>query len=113
MKIDWTGGVWSALTVLVLIGGLAVATHDNPVPGLVADSAGRIVGGLADPRERSREPPVMPVDLLAMPVIGLSALAAIGAFIASAMLMVALPFRFEQGMGYTPRPSACCCCRSR
>ena len=35
--------------------------------------------------------PVVPVDLLARPVIGLSALAAIACFIASGALMLSLP----------------------
>jgi DHA2 family multidrug resistance protein-like MFS transporter len=45
---------------------------------------------------------VFPVDLLAMPAIGLSTVAAVAAFIGSAALVVAMPFRLEQGMGYTP-----------
>ncbi len=102
MKIDWTGGAWSALTVLLLIGGLAVATHERPAPGLIAIAAGALSAAFLTRYERRRDRPVLPVDLMAMPAIGLSILAAIAAFIASAMLIVALPFRFEQGMGYSP-----------
>jgi DHA2 family multidrug resistance protein-like MFS transporter len=53
-------------------------------------------------RERKRSNPVVPVDLMAMPVIGLSALAAVCAFVAAGSLLVSLPFLFEQGMGYPP-----------
>ena len=102
MKIDWTGGAWSALTVLLLIGGLAAATHERPAPGLAAIAFGAASAVFLARFEWRRERPVLPVDLMAMPAIGLSIVAAIAAFIATTMLMVALPFRFEQGMGYTP-----------
>ena len=100
-RIDWRGGGWSALTVLLLIGGLAVATHARPAPGIVMVAAGAVSAALLVRRETARERPVLPVDLMAKPAIGFSVAAAIAAFIASAMLIVALPFRLEQGMGYT------------
>jgi len=43
------------------------------------------------------------VDLLAKPVIGLSALANFASFIAAGSLMLGLPFRLENGMGYAPQ----------
>ncbi|HLV08221.1 MAG TPA: MFS transporter, partial [Croceibacterium sp.] len=53
-------------------------------------------------RERRRTAPVVPVDLLGKPVIGFSALAAISCFVASGALMLSLPFRLEEAMGYSP-----------
>ncbi len=100
--IDWGGAAGSALTVLLLIGGLAVATHSSPYSGSAAFVAGCISAWLLYRRERAKDRPVMPVDLMAMPSIGFSVIAAIAAFIGSAMLIVALPFKLEQGMGYTP-----------
>ena len=49
-------------------------------------------------RERAAHGPVVPVDLLARPVLGLSALAAIACFIAAGSLMLSLPFRLEAGL---------------
>jgi len=43
------------------------------------------------------------VDLLARPVIGLSALAGMASFIAAGTLMLSLPFRLQEGMGYDPQ----------
>ena len=103
MRIDWPGGVWSAVTVLLLIGGLAVATHAWPAPGIALVAAGALSAALLVRREKGRERPVLPVDLMARPAIGLSVAAAVAAFVASAMLIVALPFKLEQGMGYTPQ----------
>jgi DHA2 family multidrug resistance protein-like MFS transporter len=96
-------GVWSAITVLLLIGGIQIATHGGTlVPGLALSLAGVFSAVLLVRRERKRPHPVVPVDLIAIPVIGLSALAAVCAFIASGSLLVSLPFLFEQGMGYPP-----------
>jgi DHA2 family multidrug resistance protein-like MFS transporter len=100
--VDVPGGVWSAATVLLLIGGLAVATHGS-IAGWAMVGAGAVSGCLLARRESRRQRPVLPVDLMSRPAIGLSVLAAIAAFIASSMLIVALPFRFEQGMGYSPQ----------
>ncbi|UVI38154.1 MFS transporter [Qipengyuania spongiae] len=96
-------GIWSALTVLLLIGGLQLATHgETDVYGIAAVLAGIVSAWFLVRRERTRANPVVPVDLIANPVLGLSALAAIAAFLASSSLMVALPFRFEQVYGYAP-----------
>lgn len=100
---EWVSGVWSAITILLLIGGLQWATHsENWVPGTVACAAGVLSAVLLVRRERARDKPVLPVDLLANPVLGLSSLAAVAAFMASGALIVALPFLFEQGYGYSP-----------
>lgn len=100
---QWLSGVWSAGTVLLLIGGVQIAAHTGTVAlGVTLILLGIVSAVLLVRRERQRQHPVVPVDLIAKPVIGLSALAAICAFIASSSLLVALPFRFEQGMGFSP-----------
>ncbi|MGC1271028.1 MAG: MFS transporter, partial [Croceibacterium sp.] len=96
-------GVWSALTMLLLIGGLQVATHGTGLAGGLMLLAGIISMVLLVRRERARTAPVVPVDLLARPVLGLSALAAVACFIASSSLLLSLPFRFEEAMGYAPQ----------
>jgi DHA2 family multidrug resistance protein-like MFS transporter len=96
-------GIWSALTVLLLIGGIQIATHAGTLAlGAAISVAGVVSAILLVRRERKRTAPVVPVDLMAMPAIGLSALAAVCAFIASGSLLVSLPFLFEEGMGYPP-----------
>jgi DHA2 family multidrug resistance protein-like MFS transporter len=100
---DWRSGLWSAVSLALLIGGVEVATHGGRTAvGLGMVALGIVSATLLVGRERTRERPVFPVDLLAKPAIGLSALAAITGFLASAGLIVALPFRLQQGMGYSP-----------
>lgn len=99
---EWVSGLWSAVTMLLLIGGLQLATHENAAIG-----AGLALAGLASlllliRRERARTAPVLPVDLLAIPVLGLSALGAIAGFVAASALMLSLPFRLQETMGYSP-----------
>jgi DHA2 family multidrug resistance protein-like MFS transporter len=102
-KPEYVSGVWSALTVLMLIGGVQIATHAGTVPvGVAISIAGIVSTVLLVRRERKRSNPVVPVDLMAVPVIGLSALAAVCAFVASGSLLVSLPFLFQEGMGYAP-----------
>jgi DHA2 family multidrug resistance protein-like MFS transporter len=72
------------------------------VLGAALSLAGVVSAVLLVRRERKRTNPVVPVDLMAMPVIGLSALAAVCAFVAAGSLLVSLPFLFQQGMGYPP-----------
>ena len=100
-----TAAIYAARAMLepVLIGGIQVAAHAGTVTvGVALSLAGVVSAALLVRRERKRTNPVVPVDLMAMPVIGLSALAAVCAFIASGSLLVSLPFLFQQGMGYPP-----------
>jgi DHA2 family multidrug resistance protein-like MFS transporter len=91
------------VTFLLVIGGIQLATHGGTVAvGVGLSVMGVLSAVLLVLRERERPNPVVPVDLLAKPVIGLSALAAVCAFVASGSLLVALPFRFEEGFGYSP-----------
>lgn len=100
---DWIGSTWSALCMLLVIGGIQVGTH-----GQAAIGAAILIGGLVSifllvRRERANPAPVLPVDLLSKPVIGLSALASMSSFIAASCMMLSLPFRMQEAMGYDPQ----------
>lgn len=97
---EWLSGLWSALTMLLVIGGVQVATHGDLTVGVAVVLAGLASMVLLIRRERTRANPVVPVDLLAQPVLGLSALAAIACFISSGALMLSLPFRLQETLGY-------------
>ncbi|QZH74636.1 MAG: MFS transporter [Erythrobacter sp.] len=103
VPVEWTSGLWSAATMLLLVGGMQVGTHGNVPLGVAIGAAGVISTVLLVKRERKRTSPVLPVDLLAKPVLGLSALAAMCAFIAASSMMISLPFRLEEAMGYDPQ----------
>ena len=100
---ELTSGAWSALTMLLLVGGIQLGTHGSVPLGVMVFALGVVSTVLLVRRERQREAPVLPVDLLAKPVLGLSALAAVACFIASGALMLSLPFRLEGAMGYPPQ----------
>ncbi len=101
--LQWLSGGWSALTMLLLVGGIQLGTHENVPLGLAWGAAGIVSLVLLVRRERQRQAPVVPVDLLARPVLGLSALAALTCFISAGALMLSLPFRLEEVFGYAPQ----------
>jgi DHA2 family multidrug resistance protein-like MFS transporter len=100
---EWLSGLWSAGTMLLAIGGVQVATHENLAVGIVLGVLGLVSMAFLVRRERRRVAPVVPVDLLAKPVLGLSALGAIACFVAAGALMLSLPFRLQVTMGYGPQ----------
>jgi len=100
---QWRSATLSALTMLLLVGGIQLGTHDALILGIVGFALGILALLFLIRRERHRDAPVFPVDLLAKPVIGLSALANFASFISAGALMLGLPFRLETGMGYEPQ----------
>ena len=102
-RSEWLSSIWSAVTMLLVIGGLQLGTHGNAPLGVAVVIAGVFSLILLVQRERAIAAPVLPVDLLARPVIGLSALAGMASFIAAGTLMLSLPFRLQEGMGYDPQ----------
>ena len=98
---EWLSGLWSAATMLLRIGGLQHATHESGAIGVGVALAGLVSLWLLVRRERARTAPVLPVDLLAMPVLGFSALGAVACFVSAGALMLSLPFRFQLTMGYS------------
>ncbi|MBB5733258.1 DHA2 family multidrug resistance protein-like MFS transporter [Altererythrobacter atlanticus] len=100
---QWISSLWSALTMLLVIGGLQLATHDDALLGATIAALGMISAFMLVRREWGRKAPVVPVDLLARPVLGLSALAAMTCFISAGSLMISLPFRLEGVLGYPPQ----------
>lgn len=100
---EWLSGIWSAATMLMLIGGMQLATHESLTLGGLVTLAGVASMVWLVRREKARTAPVVPVDLLARPAIGFSALAAIASFVAAGALMLSLPFRFQEALGYPPQ----------
>ena len=101
-KSDLLSGGWSALTIALIVGGIQFATHGSALLAAVTIVLGLVSAWLLYRRESGRRAPVVPVDLLANKALGFTALAGFMVFVASGALTVALPFRLEQGMGYSP-----------
>ncbi len=102
-RLQWISASWSALTMLLLVGGVQVGTHGQPLLGMLIVALGIVSTFYLVRREKRRPAPVLPVDLLSRPVLGLSALAAMASFVAASALMLSLPFRLEEGYGFDPQ----------
>ena len=99
---DVLGGVLCAGAIGLIIGGAESAVHgDSPVVSIALVAAGVAVGWYFVRRERGETNPILPLDLLASPVLALSAVGAFTAFVASMTLLLTIPFRLQHSYGFT------------
>lgn len=100
---DGLGALLCVVTFGFTISGLEAGVHGgSPVVAAAITCAGLFFAVFFVRHELTQERPIMPLDLLRQPVISLSCASAICAFIASMLLMLSLPFRLQQGYGFTP-----------
>jgi DHA2 family multidrug resistance protein-like MFS transporter len=100
-KFDWISAVLNALTFGFLITGAESMAREGLASGLSKLAIGVVAGGLLTWRELRREAPLVPFDLLKLPIFGLSILTSIVSFAAQMMAYVGLPFYFQTVMGRT------------
>ena len=94
---DLSGAFLCAAMFGLIIGGLEGAVHgDSPVISAAVVAVGGIVGWYFVRREIGRPAPILPVDLLAQPVLALSAVGGFLAFTASMTLLISTPFRLHE-----------------
>jgi MFS transporter, DHA2 family, multidrug resistance protein len=100
---DVPGALLCALTFGLIIGGLESAVHGNsPVISAAIVAGGVVIAFVFVRRELDSKLPILPVDLLAKPVLALSTIGGLTAFIASMTLILSLPFRLQQHFGFSP-----------
>ena len=100
---DVLGAVLCAATFGLVIAGLESGVHGNsPVVSAAIVAVGIGIGTIFVRRESFDATPILPVDLLARPVMALSTIGALTAFTASMTLIVSLPFRLEHSFGFAP-----------
>jgi DHA2 family multidrug resistance protein-like MFS transporter len=100
---DVLAALLCALTFGLIIAGLESAVHgDSPVISAAIVAAGALFAVLFVRRELASHMPMLPVDLLAKPAVGLSAAGGLIAFVASMVAVLSLPFRLQQHFGFTP-----------
>lgn len=99
-KFDKIGGVANALTFGLLIYTLDGIAHnqDWAIIGIQAVML-VVVGTFFIRRQLRQETPILPLDLLRIPIFALSVLASITSFIAQLMAMISLPFYFQNVVG--------------
>jgi DHA2 family multidrug resistance protein-like MFS transporter len=100
---DILGAVLCAVSFGLIIAGLETLVHgDSPVVASAIIAAGIGTAIVFVRHEIAEERPILPVDLLARPVLALSSVGALTAFMASMTLLIAMPFRLERAFGFSP-----------
>lgn len=100
---DVLGAVLCAMTFGLIISGLESGVlGDSPVISAAIVATGAGIAVLFVRRELKSKLPILPVDLLAQPVLALSTLGGLLAFIGSMTLILSLPFRLQQQFGFSP-----------
>lgn len=99
---DVLGAVMCAAMIGLIIGGAESAVHgDSPIVSAAIVLAGIVIGWFFVKREQGETKPILPIDLLARPVLALSAIGAYTAFIASMTLLLSTPFRLTHAYGFS------------
>ena len=100
-SLDWRSGILNALTF-----GLFIASVEGYAHGVggamiaVMAAASLFAGRMLWRRQRGQEYPLLPVDLLRIPIFTLSICTSICSFLAQMLAMVSLPFFLQVKMGY-------------
>jgi DHA2 family multidrug resistance protein-like MFS transporter len=101
-SFDFAGGALSAATFGLLIGSIDAAGHGERIALLAVElAATAICGFLLVRRELTRRLPMLPVDLLRIPIFSLSVGTSICSFAAQMLALVSLPFLLQNEFGYS------------
>ncbi|HEX3887028.1 MAG TPA: MFS transporter [Phenylobacterium sp.] len=98
-KFDWVSAVLNALAFGFLITGAEGVVREGLASGLAKLAVGAVAAGMLTWRELRREAPLVPFDLLKIPIFGLSIATSIVSFTAQMMAYVGLPFYFQGVLG--------------
>lgn len=105
---DLLGAIQCAAMFGLIIGGLESLVHgDSPVVSLALVVLGIFVGAHFLRQQLAEPAPILPVDLLAQPVLALSAIGGFVAFTASMTLLLSTPFRL-QALGFSAAAIGAC-----
>jgi len=106
-RLPWLDAVLNAAVFLLLFIGLQRLVPHGRLPHAPGLAAALVVTGLVVAvvyvrRQLRQALPLLPVDLLAIPVFRLSLLTSVAAFAAQTLAMVALPFLLLEGLQRSP-----------
>jgi DHA2 family multidrug resistance protein-like MFS transporter len=100
IKFDVLSALMSAVSLGVLITAIDGVGHGERTEWVIFQTVAAVaVGAVLVTRELSRSSPLVPVDLMRIPLFALSICTSICAFTAQSMAMVSLPFLFESTLG--------------
>jgi DHA2 family multidrug resistance protein-like MFS transporter len=99
-RFDAASAALSATTFGLLIAAIDGAGHAVRLPLVLAMAATTVIcGTILVRRQLARPAPLLPVDLLRIPVFALSIGTSIGSFAAQMLAFVSLPFYFQDTLG--------------
>ena len=99
-RFDWPSAALSALTLTLLVTGINSLSRPATLPYAVAELAAAVAIGFFFVRFQLALPaPLLPVDLLRIPVFALSMATSVVSFAAQTLAYLALPFYFHDGLG--------------
>jgi len=99
-RFDWRAGVLNALTFGALVLGIDALGEGGLTTAAVIEFAVALVAGIALVRRELRRPaPLLPIDLMRIPLFALSVVTSICSYSAQTIAYVALPFYFEAAAG--------------
>lgn len=96
---DWISALLNALTFGFLITGAESVAREGLAAALWKLGVGGLAAVFLVRRELTREAPLVPFDLLRIPIFGLSIATSIVSFAAQMMAFVGLPFYFQTVLG--------------
>ncbi len=98
---DWISAVLSAVTFGMLIGSIDALGHGEAYVIFLGELAiAGVFGFLLVRRQLGRPAPMLPVDLLRIPIFALSICTSIASFMAQMLALVALPFLLQHELGH-------------
>jgi DHA2 family multidrug resistance protein-like MFS transporter len=101
-QFDWISAILCALTFGLLIIGIDGVGHDQGLAVIVAAFVGTVLVGFALVwRQLSQLWPLLPVDLLRIPLFAMSVATSVCSFMAQMMAYVSLPFFLQIVLGRT------------
>jgi DHA2 family multidrug resistance protein-like MFS transporter len=100
-RLDLVAAILNALAFGFLIWGADSVVREGIGVGLLRLGVGAIAAVLLVRRELGRPAPLVPLDLLRIPIFGLSAATSIVSFAAQMLAYVALPFYFQRVLGHS------------
>jgi DHA2 family multidrug resistance protein-like MFS transporter len=102
-RFDFAGAALNGVAFGLLIGGVDLATRaGQPVLGVLLVAGGMAAFVVLAMKGRGEANPILPIDLLRIPIFGLSVATSICSFCAQMLALVSLPFLFDHVMHRTP-----------
>jgi DHA2 family multidrug resistance protein-like MFS transporter len=98
-RFDWPAALLNAATFGLIVSGVEAWGRGAVGLGVGEVAAGVVAGALLVARELPRPAPLVPFDLLRVPIFGLSVATSICSFGAQMLAFVSLPFVFETALG--------------